>query len=305
MILGAYYYAWYRHNWLKDTVRWQDRPALGEYMNTQFGPVLDLQMAMAKKAGLDFLSVSWHAQQNHDHVLDAIKHAKLKATYFYESLQRGKNGEVQAESLPGILEDMHLIKDIMAEECWLRIDGRPVLMIYVTRAYKKHAVMCLREIRKVLPDAFIVGDELWWDALDPEVLKLLDAATWYNMYQPGRFQSDTPEQTADTYLSSSRTQLAPLVEQCKSLDIPVWGCAMPGYDDRGVRPDKKHIPIPRQEGEFFKRSLVDALSLSHGRQATMICSFNEWYEDTQIEPCSSCGEKYLEILSEFKRDVNK
>lgn len=305
MLIGAYYYAWYSYNWLKHTIRWMDRPLAGEYCNTQFGPVLDLHMDMAKKGGIDFLSISWHAGQNHDHMLDAVKNAGLKATYFYESLQRGKDGWVPAESLPGILEDMRLVKDLMTEECWLKIDGRPVLMIYVTRAYKGHAAMSLREIRKVLPDAFLVGDELWWDPLDPEVLKLLDATTWYNMYQPGRFQADTEKQAADTYLESSRKQLAPLVEQCKSLGVNVWGCAMPGYDDRGVRPGEKHIPIPRLEGEFFKRSLVDALNLSHGRQATMVTSFNEVYEDSQIEPCQSYGNKYLEILSEFKRDVNK
>jgi hypothetical protein len=90
-------------------------------------------------------------------------------------------------------------------------------------------------------------------------------------------------------------------EQCKRLGIPLWGNAMPGYDDSGVRPDQKHHPIPRLEGEFFKKSLNDAMKIS--AQCITVTSFNEIYEDSHIEPCQSYGSLYLNIMSHFKASL--
>jgi len=71
----------------------------------------------------------------------------------------------------------------------------------------------------------------------------------------------------------------------------------PGFNDRGVRPDKERIPLSRRlspgahEGSLFEAALREARKLADPRAGNllMVNSFNEWHEDTQIEPCVGVG----------------
>lgn len=298
MLIGAYAYPWYTHGWLCRTARAGDPPTLGEYDNAHHGDAIGQCMALARRAGIDFLSLSWDGSQDHGHVLDAARAHGMPITYFYESLVHGKDGRLSPHALPLMLKDLDRTKELMQEPCWLRVDNRPVLMIYVVRAWQDAPAM-LDAIRRLFPDAFIVGDVLWWDPLCSETLRRLDAATAYNWYQDGhkRFLRGAPYETATTYLASVRAQMAKHIDVCKSVGVPIWGNAMPGYNDSGVRPDRGHYPIPRLGGDFFRMSLEDAKAAG---DCVMVTSLDEWYEDTQILPCLSYGNMYLDILRKFK-----
>ena len=76
-----------------------------------------------------------------------------------------------------------------------------------------------------------------------------------------------------------------------------FGCAYipsvkPGYNDKGVRLDAMKTPLSRRltpdspEGSFFDASLERAMQLidANADNLLMVTSFNEWHEDTQIEP---------------------
>jgi hypothetical protein len=302
VLLGSYYYAWYKDRWLSRTIRKNDPPLLGEYDNTVSGDVVRQQILDIKSAGIDFVSISWSPGDSHQHVMNAASEHGVKVTFLYESLQHELKGVVTEAALPLILADMRVIKQAMQQDCWLKINGRPVLMIYVTRAYRGNVDNIFRRVRNALGDVFIVADQLFWEPLPYETAIRYDALTAYNMYQTKRFSAASPEETCESYLASSLKQMKYYAKMCSDYGIPLWGNAMPGYDDSGVRPDRQHPPIPRQEGDFFKRSLADALGVSNARQALMVTSWNEVYEDSQIEPCISYGDRYLKILAEFKRD---
>lgn len=74
------------------------------------------------------------------------------------------------------------------------------------------------------------------------------------------------------------------------------GCAYvpsvkPGFNDRGRR-DPLKVPLSRRltpdspEGSFFEASLERAIRLvdTNAGNLLMVTSFNEWHEDTMIEP---------------------
>ena len=71
----------------------------------------------------------------------------------------------------------------------------------------------------------------------------------------------------------------------------------PGYNDRGVRYDAGHTPLSRKlyrgapEGSLFQESLRRALPLTEQSTGNMLMinSWNEWHEDTQIEPVVTGG----------------
>lgn len=302
MLLGAYYYAWYKNNWLSQTKRASCPPLLGEYDNTIYSDVILTHMKQAKDAGIDFLSVSWEHRQDHWHIIDAAEKIGIKITFLYESLTRvGKKGDLSEEELSNIMTDMASISEYMDSTSWLKINGKPVIMIYVTRAYRGNLRDIFSKVRSAFGrEVFLVGDHLFWKDLKNEgALTNFDAVTYYNMYQKGRFEPGPA--AGASYISTAKDQLTHHMEACKRFNVPLWGSAMPGYDDTGVRPDREHPPIDRRAGEFFRQSLEEAKRLSYNQQAMMITSFNEWYEDTQIEPCSDYGTKYLEILKEFKK----
>jgi glycoprotein endo-alpha-1,2-mannosidase len=83
------------------------------------------------------------------------------------------------------------------------------------------------------------------------------------------------------------------------------GCAYvppvtPGFNDRAIRLALNRSALSRQlspgdsQGSFFRASLKRARSLidKGANNLMMINSFNEWHEDTQIEPVSGEGISY-------------
>lgn len=113
------------------------------------------------------------------------------------------------------------------------------------------------------------------------------------------------------------------------------GCAyipsvMPGYNDRGVR-DTGKAPLSRRltpksrEGSYFEASLKRALQLvdENADNLLMVTSFNEWHEDTMIEPVEievetsepedltsglayvGYGTLYLDLLKNYTRAFEK
>ena len=304
-MLGCYYYGWYYGQWLTKTVRAADPPLLGQYNNTAYGNIITNQMTEMKEAGIDFISVSCHGE-DHGHILDAANETGIKITYFYESLEKANAAtkwKIDLEALPAIIKDMRQIRKDTDEDCWLRINDRPVMMFYVTRCYKDAAEI-FSKIRAEIPDVYLVGDEYFWDEVPDEKILLFDAVTSYNMYELRRF-SNIISEASKTYLENSRKMMNIHSAQCLRLNVPLWGNAMPGYDDSGYRPENKYISLPRDNGEFFKKSLQDAIEVATGVEKTIcITSYNEWFEDTQIEPCKSYGKLYLDMITEFKNENN-
>ncbi|MGK3746457.1 MAG: glycoprotein endo-alpha-1,2-mannosidase, partial [Bacillariaceae sp.] len=102
-----------------------------------------------------------------------------------------------------------------------------------------------------------------------------------NMY-PGKERIDS------YYFEHQRTWKGVAAE----FDCAYIPSVKPGYNDRGVRLDKTKTPLSRRltpdspEGSFFDASLERAMQLTdiNADNLLMVTSFNEWHEDTQIEP---------------------
>ncbi len=285
MLVGCYYYAWYTNGWLGQTVLPPDKPLLGEYNNTLYGPVIDEHMRMLKRARVDFISISWDPNGFYGHIIDAAVRHGIKTTFFYESL-------VALKTSPRILTHVVQMKEFVNDDCWLRIDGKPVFMFYVTRTFLNKRIFS--DVRRVLGDCYLVGDELFWNPVAPRDVAAFDAVTAYNMYRTDKLRpASSKAENAHFFLDEWKRQMTQHQDDCWKLKVPVWGTAMPGYDDTGVRPSVKHPPIDRLGGEFFRESLRAAMS----RDVIMVCSFNEFYESTHIEPTVSDGGLYLDILA--------
>jgi len=126
-----------------------------------------------------------------------------------------------------------------------------------------------------------------------------DAVTNYDVYGSSKSVSGSgsgqqlspyagTELVDNYYAEQEKWKAMALTENCRF--IPA---VSPGYNDRGVRLEKDHPPLSRklndeseEEGSLFLYQLQKALPLVDPAVDNLILvnSFNEWHEDTQIEP---------------------
>jgi glycoprotein endo-alpha-1,2-mannosidase len=122
----------------------------------------------------------------------------------------------------------------------------------------------------------------------------LDAITNYDVY--GSMGSDglyAGQARVDLYYQRQSKWREWVHQTCPNCGfVPA---VSPGYNDLGVRPENQHPPVSRRlteespEGSLFQAALKQAVSLvdPNVQNLLLVNSFNEWHEDTQIEPAKA------------------
>lgn len=322
-MVGAHYYVWYPSNfaqgYLRADLRPAEAPALGEY-NSRSPAVAEQQISLAASHGIDFFSLDWWPNRPSQN--DAIDAGFLRSSnigqirfcIFYNS-----SGLVGRQTGDGILFDeatknrfvsdmVTIARRYFGHPSYLRVDGRPVIMLYITREIHGLLAQGMGEMRQSLAaegyDPFVIGDEIFWAVIeanddpsaparaagDPQTsrIRLFDAITAYNLYEGAR-QQDRGFGSASAFVGDS----AALYRRYRDAGgIPIVPGVIPGFNDRGTRLDVDHFVIPRRwtadapEGSFFSESIERiARPLVDGHlRMILITSWNEWNEDTAIEP---------------------
>jgi hypothetical protein len=342
VMVGAYYYPWYGsfaggHD-LGQSVRGHlvppQLPAIGLY-SSRAAETIAAHIDQSHQGNIAFWAVSWWGPQApddatfRDSILKHPRRAELKYAVHYEST--GRLGSLSKPSFKNLVPDFrHLAEHYFPDPNYLKLDGRPVVFLYVTRAYfnGQDARDAVAEVRATMKSEFqlnpyLVGDDLFTGGFDPMRARLWDAITDFDVY--------------GTVLAQKRSTSAALVDLAKVYDdaraaiaplgVAFIPTASPGFNDKGVRgghpaaarylvDDKKS-----QAGDLFQRMLRDVALPRTDPKANnilMINSFNEWHEDTQIEPAAPAvrtnvddsgkqrftegsfyegyGDKYLKIL---------
>lgn len=322
-LVGAYYYLWFpgnfRHGYLRKYLDPPQQPALGLYASTNVA-VAEQHIAWAAPHGIDFFAIDWwpsRPEQNAaftDGFLRARNVGDMRFCLFYETWALGFDKDLgctsfDAEKRARFVADMvDLAERFFDHPSYLKVGGRPVLMLYLSRTFAGDFAGALgearRELRKRGHDVFFLGDEIFWNVTpvkrgrphplvpDPQVkrIRALDAITSYNMYE-----NALPEHAGYGARSRFLADVAAKYGEYKAAAGPrtcIVPGLIPGYNDRGVRRGLDHFVIPRQweralgEGSFLARSFDQlGFPLADPRlNMIMLTSWNEWNEDTAIEP---------------------
>eukprot|EP00934_Nitzschia_sp_Nitz4_P002007 Nitzschia sp. Nitz4//scaffold27_size158506//100647//103643//NITZ4_002610-RA/size158506-snap-gene-0.202-mRNA-1//1//CDS//3329545518//2007//frame0 len=307
--LGAYYYPWwYKHfqvsneGYLRRELYPRQEIRLGRYDDTQ-ASVIQQHLAWSEQANIKVWVSSWWGPRSstdsflrHLAFTDKVELGDHKIAILYETtgrIKQDENGTYMYNK--NVADDFAYIcqqQQYFSHPNYYRINGRPVVAIYLTRLLDKHEVLddVVGIIRSKCDhyDVYIIGDQVW--GMPPtESLDHLDAVTNYDMYGNMKKPRYAGQDRVDAYFAKAKKWKEYAAEHNASF-IP--GCS-PGYNDRGVRLDKNNTALSRrldenqEEGTLLAAQLLQSIPLVDpgADYLLLVNSFNEWHEDTQVEPC--------------------
>ena len=302
-MVGVYYYPWYRAQGQRGASNWRQAmrqrlvppqaPKLGRYDSSDPDVVGD-HIAQSVRGGIAFWASSWWRPGDYtdttlrDVILKHPDAGKLKYAILYEST--GRLGTFARPDYSRWTDDLtYLQKTYFDHPHYLHIDGKPVIFVYLTREYfRNKGHEALREMREKFPNLYLVGDDVFGAGYRAEWARNFDAVTAYDVYG----QSVGPHGGTRAALELLATNYAAAKAAANSVGVAFMPTIAPGYNDTAVR--KGHPGRARyfsdvedsKEGDIFRAMIADVglpnLDPKCGR-IMMVTSFNEWYEDTQIE----------------------
>lgn len=313
MLIGAHYYAWYKNsNWQQKTIRGhQQQLPITQFENNWYRNSLSFPISdpnslatvrqhfkWCKQYGIDFLFVSCNKEELLPY-LDLAEEVGIKLSVHIETLGVTQEKKVEKEAIGKLVFHATRVKEWFNHPAWFHIDGKPVVAYYVTRQISENCIEeAITKLRKVFGSVHIFGDEVWWQTPKPNRLKLFDTIFAYNMYINKDQKMDkgrvvNPGAVGQAYLEMIAPYEKAYFESARALGVKFAPTVLPGYNDRAVRYDSDHYILPREKGLFFSQYLDYAKQYLAEDSVLLITSFNEWYEDSQIEPV-------LEAFPEYK-----
>ena len=343
--VGVYYYPWYdqpdnghwKEGHLRELLSPPALPTLGKYYSGD-REVIKQHLLWSAEYGIDHWICSWWALGSIEDrvmrldVLPTMKDSPTKFCIYYESaglLGMNEDEEIVFNdmTLATFKEHMeYLWKYYFKHPNYLRVDGKPVLHLYVSRCYAgrfDEAIAMAREIaREHQEELYIVGDEIFWGPPNPDRIKLMDAITAYCMHGPIDFQGYPQHSELLMHLTIKYNEYSKIA---KSHGVAVAPNIFPGYNNRVIRADnyaipRKFNPSDKAGTTFTRMADWSEKYIDPKLNTVLITSFNEWHEDTQIEPVpmspatnidytgkpgltqgyhyEGYGEQYLQIVAE-------
>lgn len=305
-------------------------PTLGEYDDST-PEVVGQHIRWSRQANIGLWITSWWGPERledyttKDVILQHEDLGDLKIALHYETSNRVKGG------VTGISDDMsYMCENYFDHPNYYKVNGRPVIFVYITRVLQTEGlleatILTMRTAAsKCGHDVFLVGDQVFQSAPDEAQVYnpfwYFDAVTNYDVYGSMGMPSPYAGSAAVDNYYSQQEQWRTVAHEQGCRYIPA---VSPGYNDRGVRYQKNHPPLSRKLDESSAEGTLFAYQLSKAKllvdsdldNLLVVNSFNEWHEDTQIEPCvgertnspfnmtqgvyyEGYGEVYLDILRE-------
>ena len=285
----------------------QQLPYLGEY-NQQNSSIITQHLDWSRYAGIDFWVTSWWGPGSNEdatllnYILSSPNFGNIKIALFYESDGRTSGFTTYSN----LSSDMAYIADnYFNRSNYYKINGKPVLFIYLTRVFSSLGTLStsLETMRNSAAakgyQMYIVGDHAFGNASGPDQVALLNAITNYDVYGSMGATGYAGQANVNSYFSQ-QSGWRVLAHSVGKDFIP---SVSPGFNDTGVR--SGHTPLSRELtsssefGSLFRAELQQARTYSDAtlNRMIMVTSWNEWHEDTQIEPVASASATTLDNSS--------
>jgi hypothetical protein len=274
----AFYYMWFDpDSWRRAKI---DYPALGRYSSDDPN-VMRQQIAWAKAAGIDGFIVSWKHTATNDRRLRLIMDVARGANFSLAMIYQGLDFNRDPLPVSTVAADFRLFRDDFAHDpVFFRVGGKPLTIWSGTWAFSHDDIatvtgpvrkdMLVLNTQKSLADYQHIadvtdGDAYYWSSVNP---------TTNRGYPEKLTEMSQAIHAADKYW------IAPFA---------------PGFDARLVggkgTVDRADGATLRAEYAVAVRSSPDLLGL---------ISWNEFSENTYVEPSRRYGSHYLDVLRDIR-----
>jgi hypothetical protein len=272
----AYYYIWYQHSsWNRAKTTY---PALGRYSSGERS-VIRRQVALAKKAGLDGFIVSWKSTRRLNRRLATLVRiadaAHFKLALIYEGLDFQRNPLPVSKVESDLLYFLHRYGRNPA----FNLEGKPLVIWSGTWRFGSGAVASVS--RLVRPAALLLASEKSLGGYE-RVAKFVDGDAYY-------WSSVNPQ--TDPWAGQKLDGMSKAIHSRGGLWIAP---AASGFDARKVGGTRI---VPRLDGRTLRtewRIALDSMPDMIG-----LISWNEYSENSEVEPTLAFGTRYLSVVSEL------
>lgn len=304
-LFGTQYYCWYgngigSHHW-NDTPHAggvTDMPRLGYYASSSCSTI-EAHWRLFEQMGLDFVVLNMHIDRNGT---NAYEQAATKSLFsVVDQLDTKVRVAIQICPYDCNRDQLSQTVDVVREhfvprKSYFHYQNEPVLFYFWTG---------VRD-----------GNKPWINVVDESTQGFLRIASSLRMYS-------AKEERRNTFgLFEGWSLFSPLELSSPTNWERVWGQAYdnsdagtrnvkivtvsPGYDDRHLRDANRkmnpHRSVDRQQGVAYERMLSFALSLEEAPDMVLISTFNEYHENTHIEPSRNFGSQYLNMTKDFVQE---
>lgn len=283
--LLAFYYGWY------DDQTWESglspETPLITYRSADPATIAR-HVGWAKYAGIDALVMSWYGPQipynqtepNFRLLLDEAQRQGLKAAIDFET--RSPFFADRAAVTAGM---KYLVENHAQHPAYFRFNGKPVIFFWQNDRFT------IDEWKQIRQDADPNHTTLWIaEGTKLNYLLEFDGHHLYNISW-----ADDVQDTLSRY-----AEIVRWLADFYKLERYWVATTMPGFDERHLdRPDQNYRP--RGNGEFYRESWLAAMATQP--DMLVITSFNEWIENSQIEPAESYGNFYLDLTRQLRAET--
>jgi hypothetical protein len=272
----AYYYIWFEPNsWNRAKL---DIPLLGRYSSDD-AEVMRLHIQWAKASGIDGFIVSWKHTDTLSPRLAQLVEISREEDFKLSIIYQGLDFYRAPLPVEQINSDLTYFAETYRHDPVFDLLGKPVVIWSGTWEFDRNDIGIVTEQQRselnVLasekgPDDYetiadlVDGNAYYWSSVDPSS---------YPGYPEKLRQMGTAVQ------GRGGIWIAP---------------AAPGFDARHIGGQRE---VPRQDGETLRIQFESALAASPA--AVGLISWNEFSENSHIEPSCAFGDRYLTITAEL------
>ncbi|MDT4964901.1 MAG: hypothetical protein QOF87_4548 [Pseudonocardiales bacterium] len=275
--LFAYYYQWFDvRSWNRAKI---DYPALGRYSSDD-RQVMTRHIREAKTAGVTGFIVSWKDTPTDTRRLHSLADVAAREHFSLAMIYQGLDFNRKPLPVVKVAADFKMFAAQFAQDpVFYRMGGKPLTIWSGTWAYSHHDVASVTgAVRPALlvlsTEKSVAGYQRISDVTDG------DAYYW----------SSVNPTTNRTYAAKLRDMSSAVHADGKYWIAPV----APGFDARLVGGTKT---VPRGDGATLRTEYNTAMESSP--DALGLISWNEFSENTYVEPSERLGRRYLDVLADL------
>jgi hypothetical protein len=285
----AHYYPWYTSETWHDP-QMADRPL--RLYSTDVQADVTSQAVQARAAGIDAFVVSWQGLEADNGfndrrmrlVLEAGRTAGLRVCTYTETYVANPTNNANVPIDPRTLFEWlaDLVDRYGSHPAYLRVGDRPVIFIYLASLLAPSDwTELMARLRSTGRNPLLIGDFSRSTLLEPfdgeyqytNVFLAGDALVAFNLAESLRVRTYNLLREGDR----RRLWVAPVT---------------PGYDDRRLVDRLTPHVVDRSNGSVYDAQWTTAIDT--GADWAVVTSWNEWWENTEIEPGERYGSIYLD-----------